>query len=275
MNIITIDLEEWYVYELFSKGGKHYFLQHLNNYLEKILFQFEQKKIKATFFCLGIISREYPEVINKIASYGHDIGCHSDIHTIISHQDYRSFRAETYKAIDSLEQLIGKKVTMYRAPAFSISQDSLWALEILLQLGIQIDSSIFPANRSFGGFPGFSEPKPLLINTPSGKIKEFPISYSTILGQRFMFAGGGYFRLFPYWFIKSQMRISDYNMAYFHIRDLDSTQKHVYSWRYFKSYYGIKDAYAKFTRFVNDFDFISLSEADLLIDWEKSGNYKA
>ncbi|MDY0281821.1 MAG: DUF3473 domain-containing protein, partial [Salinivirgaceae bacterium] len=200
---------------------------------------------------------------------GHDIGCHSDVHTNLSNQDLHTFKAETKMAINSIEQLIGQKVKMYRAPAFSLTKQTRWALDVLIELGIEIDSSIFPASRSFGGFPQFSESKPLILTTEFGSIKEFPVSYSTIANKRFMFAGGGYFRIFPYNIIKSLLSKSDYNMAYFHLRDFDSKQKQVYSLRYLQSYYGIGKAWSKFERLINDFDFISISEAVNKIDWAR------
>ena len=218
---------------------------------------------------MGKIARDFPDVIRKISDSGHEIGCHSDIHTNLLKQNPDDFYKETHIAIDSLEQIIGKKVSLYRAPAFSVTNQTKWALELLIELGITTDSSIFPASRSFGGFPAFNASKPSVIETPSGSIKEFPVSYATFAGQRFMFAGGGYFRLFPYSIIKQLMQKSDYNLAYFHIRDLDRKQKRVYSLRYFQSYYGINGAWRKFQKLINDFDFISIDQADKRIDWDK------
>lgn len=270
MNILTFDLEEWYIYELYPKGGRNYYGPVIENYLKQILEVLEANKIRATFFCLGIIARNDPKIIKSIAEKGHQIGCHSDKHVVLRQHNPASFSKETKIAKDSLEQLIGEKVTAYRAPAFSITEKSRWAFEVLSELGFKEDCSIFPANRSFGGFPSYKNNEPSVIETPSGSIKEFPVSFKEFMGQRLMFSGGGYFRLIPYPLIKQMMKGSPYNMAYFHIRDLDSKQKKVISSRYFFSYYGIKGAFAKFEKFINDFNFISVDQAVEKVNWEKA-----
>lgn len=273
MNILSIDLEEWYTYELFKKGPRSYYEPHLNYYLDLVLDRFEQNNIKATFYCLGIIARSHPEIINKIVSKGHEIGCHSDVHSFIGRMSPLEFENDTKKAIGSLEDVVGEKIVHYRAPAFSISEKTSWALEILINQGIQYDSSIFPSNRSFGGFPSFSESKPTIIETKSGSIKELPMNYANFAGNRIMFTGGGYFRLLPYPLIKKMMNESDYNMSYFHLRDFDEHQKKVYNLRYLKSYYGIKGAFAKFEKYTQDFKFISVGDAVEQIDWEKCNSF--
>lgn len=270
MNLLTFDIEEWFTYELYNKGSRTYFEPILDKIFNILLDDLDQTSQKATFFCLGAIGKQNADVIKRIAERGHDVGCHSNKHQFLSKLTPKSFDEDTSIAIDSIEQIIGKKVTMYRAPAFSITEQNKWALEILIEHGILIDSSIFPTNRSYGGFPSFESNEPVIISTTNGTIKEFPISYGNILGKRTMFAGGGYFRLFPYWSIKGLMNKSDYNMAYFHLRDFDTQQVKNYSLRYFKSYYGINGAYNKFLRFINDFQFMQLSNADAEIDWKKS-----
>ena len=267
MNILTFDIEEWYTYELYPKGGRDYYLPIINNYLDNILDLLDEVDCKATFFCLGIIARNNPEVIRKIAARGHEIGCHSDKHIQVTKMTPAEFKADTHLAIKSIEDLIGKKVTYYRAPTFSITESNKWALEILIEEGITTDCSIFPSSRSFGGFPSFKENLPSIINVNGKSIREFPISYVTRFGKRWMFSGGGYFRLFPYPLIKKMMKETDYNMAYFHIRDLDNKQKEVYSLRYFQSYYGVKGAYVKFEQFLRENKFISLGEAINRTDW--------
>ena len=269
MNILTIDIEEWYIYEQYPKGGKDYYLPIINGYLNNILDYLDENSTKATFFCLGIIARNEPTVIKSIAERGHEIGCHSDRHLLINRMTAKQFEEDTRAAIENLQQLTGEKIIMYRAPVFSISESTKWALEILIEQGISFDSSIFPAKHSFGGFSGYNEKGPALIDTKSGSIKEFPISYTEIGGMRLMFSGGGYFRLLPYNILSRLMKKSEYNMAYFHIRDLDSKQKRVRSLRYFQSYYGINGAYDKFLKLIKEFKFVSLGEAADRIDWDK------
>lgn len=272
MNILTFDIEEWYTYSQYPKGGEIYYKPIIDNYLDILLDKLDENNNQATFFCLGIIARENKEIIKKIFNRGHEIGCHSDTHKFITNMTPKSFTEETHKAIDSLEQLIGEKVEYYRAPAFSITEKTKWALKILLEEGITIDSSIFPSNRNFGGFKSFDETTPVVLKIDNHELLEFPMNYANIIGKRVMYSGGGYFRLLPYKIIKSLMKKSNYNMAYFHIKDFDYKQKTIYpfiSLKYFYSYYGINSSFEKFNSLINDFQFISLGQAIKQIDWSK------
>jgi polysaccharide deacetylase family protein (PEP-CTERM system associated) len=268
MNILTFDLEEWYVYQLYSKGGKDYYLPILDRYLHKLLDLLDEQNCKATFFCLGEVAREYPDVIRQIAARGHEIGCHSDKHTWITKLTPEEFYLDTKTAIDILQDITGTKVKSYRAPAFSIGDKNKWALEILGKAGIENDCSIFPANRDFGGFPEFKYQVPCRIRYHDVVIKEFPIATTTLFGQEIAYSGGGYFRLIPYSIISKLVKQNEYVMSYFHIRDFDAEQKQIINLRYFKNYYGIKSAYTKLTRFVKEFDFINIECAGTFIDWD-------
>ena len=268
MNLLTIDLEEWYIYQLYNKGESDFYLPIIESILDNILNLLDEYNYKASFFCLGIIARRYPKIIKKINERGHDIGCHSDLHTFISFQSKSEFRDETRIAIDSLQQLIGRDINMYRAPAFTISEKTKWALEVLAELNIEYDCSIFPVKRSFGGWGSFPTAYPVLIQTSSGVIKELPINYYKFCGSRIIYTGGGYFRLIPYFFIETLMKESNYNMAYFHIRDFDSAQKRVHSFRYLKSYLGVKGAFRKFEQIIRNNEFLSISQASNIINWD-------
>lgn len=274
MNILTFDIEEWYVYKLFPKGGESYYLPIINYYLDEILDLLEGKGITATFFCVGIMGREHPEVIKKIFSRGHEIGFHSDKHKLIYHQSVKEFREDTRKGLDSLEQVIGEKVTYYRAPAFSITPKNMWALEILSQNGIEIDSSIIPIQSRKGGWGGFPSSEPLYLKFENGNVlKEFPINCHKKLFMNIMYSGGGYFRFLPYKYISKWISESQYNMTYFHIRDFDAKQKKVRSVispKYFFAYYGIKDSFDKFKKMINDFEFISLGQANHIYNWNEA-----
>jgi hypothetical protein len=181
-----------------------------------------------------------------------------------------SFDKDLRLALDSIENVTGQKVLSFRAPAFTISEDAAWAFEVLAKNGIENDCSIFPATRSFGGFPSFGEATPTLVKYKDYLIKEFPISTGVIFGKQVVFGGGGYFRLFPYRLIKSLMNRMDYNITYLHMRDFDYEQprfKHLSAMRYFKSYYGIKDAYSKFEKILGDFKWLNVEQATQRIDF--------
>lgn len=278
MNILTFDIEDWWVYDHYSLGNASDYLPRLDSYLSEILDLLDLRGFKATFFCLGLVAQKYPHVIRKIASRGHHIGCHSNSHRFLGDLSPKQFEEDTKQAIQIIEDTIGLKVDAYRAPAFSISEDSKWAFEILVENGIKYDCSIFPAKRSFGGFPSFKGNGPTIIQYNNTSIKEFPMSLIKIFGKEMAYSGGGYFRLMPYHFIKKIADQSNYVITYFHIKDFDDKQLKKFSLlsekestiiRYFKHYYGISNAYIKFQRFVNDFEFVSLAQASEMIDWDK------
>lgn len=272
INILTFDIEEWYHFDIFCEE-KTWISQprRLDLYLPRALDKLDELGIKATFFCLGWIAEVYPEVLRQIQVRGHELACHSYKHLFVREMTPESFNDDLVMALDRIENAIGEKVTSFRAPAFTISEDATWAFEVLAKNGIDKDCSIFPTARSFGGFPSFGEGKPALIKYRDYEIKEFPINTGKVLGKDFVFGGGGYFRLFPYSLIRKLMNKSDYNMTYLHMRDFDYEQprmKHLSGMRYFKSYYGIKGAYEKFDKMLTDFKWINLEQAVDRIDFD-------
>lgn len=269
MNILTFDIEEWYTYELYPKGGRNYYLPIIYEYLIQILDLLDEINTKATFFCLGKVAISYPNIINRIIERGHEIGCHSNNHQLITQMTPLSFKEDTHQAIDSLEQVVGKKIEFYRAPAFSITKDTQWALEVLFDEGIKCDSSILPFKGRYGGFPSLKITEPSLIEFDGNLLKELPISCYNIFSKEILFSGGGYFRLFPYWMIKKMINHSEYNITYFHIRDFDKKQKRVLSKNYFFSYYGINSAFTNFKKLIKEFEFISIGSAIKQINWQE------
>lgn len=271
LNILTFDIEEWYHFDIFSTEDKWLdYPPRIDLYLPRVLDKLDDHETKATFFCLGWIARTYPQVLKQIKQRGHEIACHSDKHFFVREMTPESFNQDLRQALDSIENVIGEKVTSFRAPAFTISEDATWAFEVLAKNGIENDCSIFPTTRSFGGFPSFGEAKPTLIRYKDYKIRELPINSATLFGKQIVFGGGGYFRLFPYSVIKKWMNQSDYNITYLHMRDFDYEQprfKYLSKPRYFKSYYGIRQAYPKFEKMLADFKWISVGQAIQQIDF--------
>ena len=276
MNILTFDIEEWYHIRFDNAFFDNYQLKHnlekrLDYNVKVILDLLDKHDQKASFFCLGEVARNSPGVIKSISEKGHDIGCHSDTHKLSSSLSKSEFDYDLRIALDSIQSEIGKKVKMYRAPAFSITDNNLWALDALLDQGVEIDASIFPASRDYGGMSEVKMTQPSIFATPSGRnIKEFPMSTYNVLGKEMVFTGGGYFRLWPYRVIKYVVNNNDYTMTYFHPRDFDSGQPILEGLslaRRFKSYYGIKNAMHKLDLLLTDFEFMSIGEADDAIDW--------
>lgn len=286
MNILTFDIEEWFLNHQ-RKGPKEKNAE-FDRYLETILGKLDERQLKVTFFCVGEMGRLFPDVIRKIQAQGHEIGCHSNIHTWLNKMTEADCWEDTHRAVDSLEQCIGEKVTSYRAPAFSIGESNKWAFEILVENGIERDASIFPAVRSFGGFVNFGQKTPCAVEYNGIKIKEFPVCTARVMGKETAYSGGGYFRFFPLDFVEKHMKKSPYAMCYFHIADLVpeshgfQSKKEYEEYfkergtlkargiRYLKGNLGKKNALGKMMKLIDDVDFINLQQADKEIDWNES-----
>lgn len=277
MNILTFDIEEWFhiLDNNSTRTEKEWdrYEDSLHQNMDRIFELLQRKNQKATFFCLGWVARKYPDIIKKIDSLGYEIGTHSDMHQLAYEQSKEEFAKDLDLSIKSIKDITGKKVRAYRAPGFSIKDENKWVFEILLDRDIEVDCSIFPTKRAHGGFENFGVAEPAIVNINGLKIKEFPINLYKIGNKNIIFSGGGYFRFLPYWSIKNFMKKSDYVMTYFHPRDFNPGQpmiKELSLIRKFKSYYGLKTAFAKLEKLIDDFEFIDLRTADQEINWDNT-----
>lgn len=274
MNILTFDIEEWFhILDNASTRTEQDWSSYeyrLDENMDRIFELLDRKNQKATFFCLGWVARQFPHVLRKIDQMGFDIATHSDLHQLAYEQNKMEFSEDLERSIKSIEDVVGKKVTTYRAPGFSIREDNKWVFESLVKHGIEIDCSIFPAKRSHGGFENYGHAQPSMLEIGNARIKELPISIFNFGGNNLIFSGGGYFRILPYWMIKYMMKQSDYVMTYFHPRDFDPNQPIIAGLsvaRKFKSYVGLGAAFNKLEKLIDDFDFIDVKQADSNIDW--------
>jgi len=276
MNILTFDVEEWF-HILDNESTKTVdnwddFPSRIHTNMEKIFELLEASETKASFFVLGWVAEKHPEIVREIKKRGYEIGSHTTFHQLVYNQSRSDFFQDVDRSIKTLEDISGDKVRMFRAPGFSITEKNKWAFEVLYELGIKIDSSVFPAGRAHGGLPSYSEAKPSLLCYNGISLKELPINTHKILNKPFIFSGGGYFRLLPYKLIKKFSKDSDYIMSYFHPRDFDNEQPVITDLslqRKFKSYVGLKHAENKLKKWLFDFNFVDVYEAESQIDWNK------
>lgn len=278
MKILTFDIEEWALAKTGGYGSPERYAEY-DSYLDRVLALLDERGFRATFFCTGQMAELFSDVVKRIHASGHEIGCHSYRHTWMNKMSIDEAREDTRKAVELLEQCIGEKVKSYRAPAFSIGESNKWMFEVLAENGITCDASVFPAVRDFGGFPGFTSQEPCVIDYQGTRMMEFPICLISFWGKDVAFSGGGYFRFFPYSFIKKRILDSDYSMCYFHIDDLllsrnriksraeyesyfnaPGTLKNRYA-RYVKSNIGRANAWGKFERLVSTIDFVNIRDS--------------
>ena len=276
MNILTFDIEDWFhiLDNESTKSVKQWskFDSRIHIGMESIFNILEASKGSATFFIVGWIVEKHPEIIREISDRGYEIGSHSHLHQLVYNQNRKTFIDDVGRSIKTIEDCTGKKVSNFRAPGFSITEKNKWAFDVLHNLGITKDSSVFPARRAHGGLPSYGTAIPSIIEYNGLNLKEFPINTHTVLGNSLVFSGGGYFRVLPYRFIKTWTKKSDYVMSYFHPRDFDFAQPIVPGLsmeRRFKSYVGIKNCKPKLERWLNDFDFIDIDTANKKINWDE------
>lgn len=287
MNILTFDIEEWFLDQQIPSYHNATFVKY-DRCLNSVLDLLDEKGFKATFFCLGKVAELFPDIVKTISDRGHEIGCHSNTHTWLTQLTPEQLKADTHEAIARLEDVTGAKVVSYRAPAFSIGKSNKWAFEILAENGIERDASIYPATRDFGGFSDFGHKKPCIVECRGMCIKEFPMPTTKLLTKETAYSGGGYFRLLPYTFIEKTMKESPYNICYFHIGDLvpekekwmdRATYEACYKEsgtfvarlsRHFKSNVGRRKAFNKMARLFDHFKFIDLRQADTMTIWESA-----
>jgi polysaccharide deacetylase family protein (PEP-CTERM system associated) len=208
-NCISIDIEGFVESNLQSFSiKKKYISKERENYeIEKnvniILTLLDDLDIQGTFFFLGRVARDLPNVIKKTAQCGHEIACHSHEHVRVYGLPKEEFKEGLTLAKKTLEDASGSSVYGFRAPDFSITKSNLWALDILKEAGFLYDSSIYPIGLH--DVYGVTDAKRFIYRLPNGLI-EFPLATFEIFGRRFPFGGGGYFRLYPLIVTKLLMR---------------------------------------------------------------------
>jgi len=284
MNILTFDIEEWYLEKAYF-GAKSSKYAEYDRLLDELLEKLDSCKFKGTFFCVGKLATDFPQVVRKLAEAGHEVGCHSNTHQWLNKMTYKEAMEDTHAAVDALEQCIGKKVESYRAPAFSIGSENKWAFEVLAANGITRDASVFPGSRDFGGFPEFSLMEPSVVRYNGVELHEFPITTVNVFGKDIAYSGGGYFRFFPFIFVVKKMKQVPYSMTYFHLGDLNPVISGVMSkddyegyfgeagtmkaryLRYIKTNIGVKGNKRKLFRLLDCLSFANLNRADESVDW--------
>jgi polysaccharide deacetylase family protein (PEP-CTERM system associated) len=270
---MTVDVEDYFHVAAFNKvidpSTWDSWPCRVEQNTNTLLALFDRNKIKITFFILGWVAERYPELIKRIHAQGHEIASHGYSHQLIYKQDPKVFREETAKSKQILEDLIQQPIAGYRAASYSITRNSLWALETLAELGFTWDSSIFPTRHDNYGIPGSPE-EPYKIGTRQGKIlTEFPLTTAKVLGQSIPAAGGGYFRQYPYFVSRWLFEIASLNQTkpqifYLHPWEIDPDQPRVpnASWfSNFRHYTNLHRCLPRLERMIADFKFGTISES--------------
>ncbi|MBZ5695442.1 MAG: DUF3473 domain-containing protein [Acidobacteriia bacterium] len=269
-NALTIDLEDYYHVSAFRDQMPANQWNSQQSRVERntdlLLDLFDEAGCKATFFTLGWVAEQHPHVVRRVAERGHEVACHSLRHRTVYEMIREDFREDTRQAKQLLEDCGGVPVRGYRAPSFSITRDSLWAFDILAELGFTYDSSIFPVEHPNYGIPDGSR-IPYRVQTPSGPIVEFPMTTLEFAGRRSPFGGGAYFRFLPYWYTRWGIRFVNAHehrpvCVYLHPWELDPQQPRMNGslTSRLRHYLGLRNTPRKFRSLIRDFEFCPLGE---------------
>lgn len=265
VNALGIDVEEWFhlcgVDEALIKYKPSFFESRILGSTTKLLEILKEYNVRATFFVLGIIAENSPGLIKKIIEGGHEIASHSYKHVPIYQQTREEFSQDLKKSIDILHKISGKRILGFRAPDFSITKKTLWAIEVLRNEGIKYDCSIFPIFH-----PRYGIPHAKTSTYEIDGLIEFPPSTIKILWNNFPIAGGAYLRILPYSFIKGSIkRLNAQNIPvniYLHPWEIDSgfPSLQIPLIRKIPHYAGIKTTLPKLRALLSDFKFSPISE---------------
>jgi polysaccharide deacetylase family protein (PEP-CTERM system associated) len=270
INALTIDVEEYFhpteVQLATGSRGWNEYPSRIEPQIDGILRLLDRHAVRATFFVLGWVAERHPAMVRRIAAEGHEIGCHSYAHQMVNRMTPEEFREDTRRAVARIFEAYGERPRAYRAPSYSITQASLWALEILVECGFQYDSSIYPIQHDRYGIPGFGR-HAQWMETPAGPLLEIPIATAR-LGSRTVapVGGGGYLRLLPARYTIAGIRAINQNdrapaCIYFHPWELDPGQPHLARGLVsrLRTYTGLAGMERKLDRLLGEFQFSTLS----------------
>lgn len=269
-NALTVDVEDYFqvaaLKEAVDPADWPNMEYRVERNTDKLLELFDRQEVTATFFVLGWVAERSPELVRRIQAHGHEIASHGYSHELVYTQSPETFRQETRKSKQILEDITGNPIVGYRAASYSITAKSRWALDILCEEGFTWDSSIFPVHHDRYGMPGTPH-QPYVLEAPNGStLREFPLSTCPVGKYRMPIAGGGYFRLYPYalsrWGLGKINRAGQPFIFYLHPWEIDPGQPrlNVSAFSRFRHYNNLDKCMSRLERLLQDFRFGSVSD---------------
>jgi polysaccharide deacetylase family protein (PEP-CTERM system associated) len=269
IHCLSFDVEEHFQVSAFWSDARRAEWDRYESRVEnntRVLVELLAKyRAKATFFILGWVAERHPDMVKSLVAQGHEVASHGYSHELVTTQSPERFREDVRMAKEILEDLTGNSVVGYRAPSFSITADTEWALSILVEEGYQYDSSIY--DRFTRGGEAKRSGEMFEIKTSAGNIWEVPPSTFKTLGVQLPVAGGGYFRLFPYSISRSLLRRLEAQGAslviYLHPWEIDPSQPRMEgSWlSKFRHYLNLHKTQDRLNSLLADFHFDSIQKA--------------
>lgn len=270
MNAISVDVEDYYQVLNFQRGIDRSewdgFESRVERNTDTVLQAFADAGVKGTFFTLGCVAERHPGLVRRIVGAGHELASHGWSHAPITSLTEATAKDEMVRSKALLEDLGGVEILGFRAPSFSVTESTRWALDALLEAGYRYDSSIFPVRHPDYGMRDAKD-EIHRLETPSGRtIVEFPMTVARFLGRPVPVAGGGYFRLLPYgitrWGLRQVNRRGRPGVFYLHPWELDPDQPDLRNRTSrlgaFRHYAGLKKTSPRLRRLLSQFRFTSL-----------------
>ena len=234
--ILSVDVEDYFQVEAFSRvvprSEWDQWPSRVIRNTQRCLDLCDEFGTKGTYFVLGWVAHKFPGLVREIHDRGHEIACHSFWHRPIFSLTPEAFRQDLREARNAIEQACGERVHGYRAPTWSITRKSLWALDILAEEGFTYDSSVFPIRHDIYGYPGAKRVPHEIETTDGRKLLEYPPVTVRVLGRTLPAAGGGYLRIFPLAYTRWALRrLAEEDgravVVYFHPWELDPEQPRI------------------------------------------------
>jgi polysaccharide deacetylase family protein (PEP-CTERM system associated) len=275
VNAMTVDVEDYFHVSAFAdcvpRSGWDSFESRVAKNTDRLLGLFDAARVRATFFVLGWVAERHPSLVRRIAEAGHEVGSHGFSHRLIYDQSPAEFREDLIRSRTAIANAVSAPVLGYRAPSFSITERSLWALDIIREEGFVYDASVFPIRHDRYGLP--SAPRHFHEREcAGGRLWECPGSTIRVAGTNLPVAGGGYFRLLPYawtrWGI-SRLNRRERRPAIFYLHpwEIDPAQPRLEGASTIsrvRHYTNLDRTESRLRRLVRDFRFAPLR--DVLID---------
>jgi polysaccharide deacetylase family protein (PEP-CTERM system associated) len=265
VNAMSIDVEDYFHVSVFDgivpRAAWAAMESRVVRNTGRLLDIFDEFEVRSTFFVLGWVAERHPDLVKEIAQRGHEVASHGYAHRLVYDQTPKAFREDVRRAKGLLEDVSGRQVHGYRAPSYSITPKSLWAIDVLIEEGYQYDSSIFPIRHDRYGIP-VSDRRPYRIDRNGGCLIEVPGSTTQVGPMNLPVAGGGYFRILPYWWtrwgIDRVNRLEQRSAVfYLHPWEIDPDQPRLHAGRLgrFRHYRNLPDTERRLRQLLTDFRF--------------------
>jgi polysaccharide deacetylase family protein (PEP-CTERM system associated) len=263
--ILSVDVEDYFQVEAFSaevpRADWDLWPSRVVTNTHRALDLCDEYGVKGTYFILGWVAHKFPALVREIQARGHELACHSFWHRLVYKLTPQTFSQDLLEARDAIQQASGAPVVGYRAPSWSITAKSMWALDILAAEGFLYDSSIYPIRHDVYGVPG-AQRFPYRMETSRGALTEFPPATVQIGGGTFPSAGGGYLRILPFWYTQWSLRrlARDDGRAvvvYLHPWELDPEQPRIRAGMKsrFRHYTNLKEMEPRLRRLLSEYRF--------------------